>query len=246
MAEDAQIEQLRDSVANNWGHLDIVVHSMAFAPRDQLEGTFLDAVNKDGFLTAHEISSYSFSALAQHLSPLMDNRAGAFLTLTYIGALRSMPGYNVMGLAKASLEANVRYCAQSLGPKGIRVNAVSAGPIRTLAASGIRGMKSMIDYYEKLSPLGRSVSTEEVGNAAAFPVFRSGIGNHRRDIVCGWGVQPRRTERSGFVDKSYNSSSLISISTPSLNCATKFSNSPAPNRSLIRFLMLSRSLFTRR
>ena len=168
VSTDSEIEVLLDTVQNHWNSLDIVVHSIAFAPREQLEGLYLDAVSREGFLMAHDISSYSFSALARGFAPLLKERNGALLTLTYIGAMRSMPGYNVMGLAKASLEANVRYCAQSLGADGIRVNAISAGPIRTLAASGIRGMKTMMDYYEKISPLGRGVTIEEVGNAAAF------------------------------------------------------------------------------
>ena len=168
VSTDSEIEVLLDTVQNNWNSMDIVVHSIAFAPREQLEGLYLDAVSREGFLMAHDISSYSFSALARGFAPLLKERNGALLTLTYIGAIRSMPGYNVMGLAKASLEANVRYCAQSLGADGIRVNAISAGPIRTLAASGIRGMKTMMDYYEKISPLGRGVTIEEVGNAAAF------------------------------------------------------------------------------
>ncbi|MDE0309620.1 MAG: enoyl-ACP reductase [Acidiferrobacterales bacterium] len=165
---DSEIDTLRDSVENKWPDVDIVVHSIAFAPREQLEGVYLDAVTREGFNQAHDISSYSFSALAKSFAPMMQNRKGSLLTLTYLGSIRSMPGYNVMGLAKASLEANVRYCAQSLGSQGIRVNAISAGPIRTLAASGIRGMKSMMDYYEKMCPLGRGVTIEEVGNAAAF------------------------------------------------------------------------------
>ncbi len=168
VSDDAQIELLKEVVEQQWDGLDIAVHSIAFAPREQLEGLYLDAINREGFRTAHDISSYSFSALARVLSPLMKDRNAALLTLTYIGAVRSMPGYNVMGLAKASLEANVRYCAQSLGGSGIRVNAISAGPIRTLAAAGIKGMKSMIEHYEKAAPLGRSVTIEEVGNAAAF------------------------------------------------------------------------------
>lgn len=165
---DSQIDMLQESVQDHWSNLDIVVHSIAYAPREQLEGMYLEAVSREGFSQAHDISSYSFSALARSFAPMMQNGKGSFLTLTYLGSMRSMPGYNVMGLAKASLEANVRYCAQSLGNQGIRVNAISAGPIRTLAASGIRGMKSMMDYYEKMSPLGRGVTIEEVGNAAAF------------------------------------------------------------------------------
>ena len=168
VSTDEQIEILRETVEQHWDHLDIVIHSIAFAPRDQLEGLFLDAVSREGFQMAHDISSYSFSAIARCFAPMMENRNGSILTLSYIGSTRSMPGYNVMGLAKASLEANVRYCAQSLGSKGIRVNAVSAGPIKTLAAAGIRGMKSMMDHYEKIAPLGRGVTIEEVGNAAAF------------------------------------------------------------------------------
>ena len=168
VSTDDQINFLHESVQEHWSNLDILVHSIAFAPREQLDGLYLDAVNREGFIQAHDVSSYSFSALARTFSPLMHDTNGAILTLTYLGAIRSMPGYNVMGLAKASLEANVRYCAQSLGEHGIRVNAISAGPIRTLAASGIRGMKTMMDYYEKMSPLGRGVTIEEVGNAAAF------------------------------------------------------------------------------
>ena len=168
VSTDSEIEVLLDTVQNHWNSMDIVVHSIAFAPREQLEGLYLDSVSREGFLMAHDISSYSFSALARGFAPLLKERNGVLLTLTYIGSMRSMPGYNVMGLAKASLEANVRYCAQSLGADGIRVNAISAGPIRTLAASGIRGMKTMMDYYEKISPLGRGVTIEEVGNAAAF------------------------------------------------------------------------------
>ena len=168
VSTDEEIVLLRDKVKACWNQLDILVHSLAYAPRDQLEGMFLDAVTREGFSMAHDISSYSFSAMAREFAPLMENQMGSMLTLTYIGSIKAMPSYNVMGLAKASLEANVRYTAQTLGPRGIRVNAVSAGPIRTLAASGIRGMKSMIDHYEKVAPLGRSVSIDEVGNAAAF------------------------------------------------------------------------------
>jgi len=168
VSEDRQIEQLSTDLSNRWDSLDILVHSIAYAPREQLNGLYLDAVTRDGFSTAHEISSYSFSALAKQLQGMMETSNSAMLTLTYIGSLRSMPGYNVMGLAKASLEANVRYLAQSLGSKAIRVNAVSAGPIKTLAASGIRDFKKMMEFYEHTSPMGRGVTIEEVGNAAAF------------------------------------------------------------------------------
>ncbi len=189
VSTDSAIEHLRQNVEQHWNEgLDIVVHSIAYAPREELEGLFLDVVSRDGFQTAHDISSYSFSALARSFKPMLANRNGALLTLTYIGAMRSMPGYNVMGLAKASLEANVRYCAQSLGGYGIRVNAISAGPIRTLAASGIRGMKSMIDFYEKASPLGRSATIEEVGSTAAFlcSELASGITGEIIYVDCGF------------------------------------------------------------
>lgn len=167
VASDEQIAQLFEALGEKWQRLDALVHSIAFAPREELDGMFLDAVSRDGFNTAHEISSYSFAALARAARPMMAP-GGALLTLTYIGSLRAMPGYNVMGLAKASLEANVRYLAQSLGGDGIRVNAISAGPIRTLAASGIKGFKKMLAHFEQTAPLGRAVSIDEVGNAAAF------------------------------------------------------------------------------
>ena len=141
-----QTEAVFERIGKDWDVLDFVVHSIAYAPREELEGLYLDAVSRDGFRIAHEISSYSFAAMARAALPLMRGRNGALLTLSYIGAVRSMPGYNVMGLAKASLEANVRYLAQSLGADGIRVNAVSAGPIRTLAASGIKGLRRMMEF----------------------------------------------------------------------------------------------------
>ena len=168
VSSDEEVESVFSELDNYWNGFDILVHSIAFAPRNELEGVYLDAVTREGFLTAHEISSYSFAALAKAGRGMMAGRNGALLTLSYIGSVRSMPGYNVMGLAKASLEANVRYLAQSLGPEGIRVNAVSAGPIRTLAAAGIRGFKRMMDFYEKVVPLGRGVTIDEVGNVGAF------------------------------------------------------------------------------
>jgi len=168
VSSDEQIDTAFAALADNWDGLDIIVHCVAYAPREELDGLYLDAVTRDGFSIAHDISSYSFAALAKAGRGLMRGRNGALLTLSYIGALRAMPGYNVMGLAKASLEANVRYLAQSLGPEGIRVNAISAGPIRTLAASGIKGFKKMMEYYEKMTPLGRAVTIDEVGNTAAF------------------------------------------------------------------------------
>jgi enoyl-[acyl-carrier protein] reductase I len=168
VTSDEQIDQLYADLAKRWDGLDGVVHSIAFAPREALTGDFLDGLTRDAFRVAHDISSYSFSALAKGARPLMQGRHGALLTLSYLGAARSMPNYNVMGLAKASLEANVRYLAYSLGPQGTRVNGISAGPIKTLAAAGIGGFGKILNYNEKTAPLRRNVTTEEVGNAAAF------------------------------------------------------------------------------
>lgn len=167
VGEDEQIESLFTALGEHWNGLDIIVHSVAFAPSGQLEGDYLDSLSREGFKTAHEISSYSFAALARAARPLLREKA-ALLTLSYLGAVRAVPYYNVMGLAKASLEANVRYMAASLGPNAIRVNAVSAGPIRTPAAKGIAHFNKMLQYGEKNSPLRRNVTLDEVGNAAAF------------------------------------------------------------------------------
>lgn len=168
VASDEQIDSVFTELNKYWDGLDCIVHCVAFAPREELEGMYLDAVTREGFRTAHDISSYSFAALAKAGRSMMSGRNASLLTLTYIGSIRAMPGYNVMGLAKASLEANVRYLAQSVGPEGIRVNAISAGPIKTLAAAGIGGFRKMMQYYEKVVPLGRGVTIDEVGNAAAF------------------------------------------------------------------------------
>src|SRR6266852_4400223 len=168
VASDEQIESVFSKLKEHWDGLDIIIHSVAYAPREQLEGSYLDAVTRAGFLTAHEISSYSFAALAKAGRSMLQGRRAALLTLSYIGAVRAIPHYNVMGLAKASLEANVRYLAHNFGPEGIRVNAISAGPIKTLAAAGISDFKKMLDYYEKNAPLRRSVTIDEVGNVAAF------------------------------------------------------------------------------
>jgi enoyl-[acyl-carrier protein] reductase I len=168
LGDDAQIESVFASLGKHWDGLDIIVHSAAFAPREELAGSYIDVATREGFRTAHEISSYSFTALAKAGRHLMQGRKGALLTLSYLGAERTVPNYNVMGLAKASLEANVRYLAQSLGPVGVRVNAVSAGPIRTLAASGINDFRKLLDYNDRTAPLGRGVTIDEVGNAGAF------------------------------------------------------------------------------
>ena len=168
VSSDEEIDAVFDHLDNYWDGLDIIVHSVAFAPRAELEGDYLESVSREGFRVAHEISSYSFSALAKYGCRMMEGRDGSLLTLSYYGAEKAMPNYNVMGLAKASLEANVRYMAQSLGPDGIRVNAISAGPIRTLAAAGITNFRKMLTLMEDTAPLRRNVTIEEVGNAAAF------------------------------------------------------------------------------
>jgi len=168
VSSDTQIEALFAELGNRWDGLDIIVHSVAFAPADQLAGDYLDCVTREGFAIAHDISSYSFAALAKAGYPLMKGRDGALLTLSYLGAVQTIPNYNVMGVAKASLEANVRYLAQSLGPLGIRVNAISAGPIRTLAASGISNFRKLLENFASAAPIRRNVTIEDVGNAAAF------------------------------------------------------------------------------
>ncbi len=168
VSSDEQITAVFENLEKTWDGLDIIVHSVAYAPADQLEGDYLNVVTREGFRIAHEISSFSFAALAKAGSKMMAGRQGALLTLTYLGAERVVPFYNVMGLAKASLEANVRYLAASLGPQGIRVNAISAGPIRTLAASGIKNFRKMLAFNEKVAPLRKNINTDEVGNVAAF------------------------------------------------------------------------------
>ncbi len=168
VTSDQQIEDLFASLSETWDGLDGLVHCLAFAPGNELDGNYVDVLTREGFLTAHEISSYSFGALAKAARPMMQGRQGSLLTLSYLGAVRTLPNYNVMGLAKASLEANVRYLAASLGPEGTRVNGVSAGPIRTLAASGIKSFRKMLDYNAQQTPLRKNVTIEEVGNAASF------------------------------------------------------------------------------
>jgi len=168
VADDAQITAAMTHVGADWDGLDIIVHSVGFAPRDQLSGRYVDVVNREGYRVAHEISAYSFAALARAGRPLMQGRGGALLTLSYLGAVRAVPNYNVMGPAKASLEANVRFLAADLGPEGTRVNGISAGPIKTLAAAGIAGFRKILNHVAEQTPLRRNVSIEDVGNAAAF------------------------------------------------------------------------------
>ena len=189
VALDEQIERLFTELKRHWDQYDILVHSVGFAPRDQLEGDYMDVINREGFQVAHDISSYSFAALAKAGLDMMEGRAAAMLTLTYLGSVRALSGYNVMGLAKASLEANVRYMARSLGPKGIRVNAISAGPIKTLAAAGIAQFRKMLHHVEETAPLRRTITPREVGNVAAFLCS---------DLASGV------TGETTFVDSGYN------------------------------------------
>ena len=169
VTEDDQIQDFFGKLSKHWDGFDILIHSVAYAPAEQLEGGYIEAINREGFRIAHDVSSYSFAALAKTSRPMIQD-GGALLTLSYLGAVRSLPNYNVMGLAKASLEANVRFMAFDLGADGIRVNAISAGPIRTLAASGIKGMRQMLTHVSEAAPLKRNVTIEDVGNAASFLV----------------------------------------------------------------------------
>ena len=167
VSSDKSIDRAFKEIGSKWENIDGLVHSIGFAPSDQLEGDFTEVTTREGFQIAHDVSSYSFTALAKASLPLL-NKNAALLTLTYLGSIQSLPNYNVMGLAKASLEANTRFLAASLGKRGIRVNAISAGPIKTLAASGVKDFRSMLTEYADRAPLGRTVTTEEVGNVAAF------------------------------------------------------------------------------
>jgi enoyl-[acyl-carrier protein] reductase I len=168
VASDAEIDDAFAKLRESWDSLDVLVHSVAFAPREQLAGGYLDTVTREGFQVAHDISSYSLAALARAARPMMLGRPGAIVTMSYLGAVRSIPNYNVMGVAKASLEANVRFLAADLGPQGIRVNAISAGPIKTLAAAGVGGFRKMLSHVAAATPLKRNVTIDDVGNAAAF------------------------------------------------------------------------------
>ena len=168
VAHDSEIDDMFAALGKEWDSLDVLVHSVGFAPRDQLAGTYIESVTREGFQIAHDISSYSLAALAKAALPMMEGRNSSILTLSYLGAVRAVPNYNVMGLAKASLEANVRFLAADLGPRGIRVNAISAGAIKTLAAAGISGFRKMLSHMQQVSPIRRNVTPEDVGNAAAF------------------------------------------------------------------------------
>jgi len=187
---DEHIDTVFSKLGEQWDGLDVIVHSVAFAPRDALNGDYVDVTTRENFKIAHDVSSYSFTALAKAGRAMMQGRNGSLLTLTYLGAERAIPNYNVMGVAKASLEANVRYMAVALGAEGTRVNAISAGPIRTLAASGINDFKSMLNKAADTSPLKRNITIEEVGNAAAFMCsdLASGITGEITYVDCGYNI----------------------------------------------------------
>jgi enoyl-[acyl-carrier protein] reductase I len=167
VGDDAQIDRLFKDLAVHWPTFDGFVHAIGYAPREAIAGDFLDGLSREGFKIAHDISAYSFPAMAKAALPFL-NPKSSLLTLTYLGAVRTVPNYNTMGLAKASLEASVRYLAESLGPRGMRVNGISAGPIKTLAASGIKGFGKILSVVAEASPIRRNVTSEDVGNVAAF------------------------------------------------------------------------------
>ncbi len=175
VTNDAQVEGLFAEVGRRWGGIDVVIHAVAYANREDLEGRYLDT-SREGFKTALEISAYSLVLVARHAAPLMKPQGGSIITLSYYGAEKVVPGYNVMGIAKAALEASVRYLASELGPDNIRVNAISAGPIKTLAASGIRGFKSILHVVEEKAPLRRNVTQQDVANSALYLCSEMGSG----------------------------------------------------------------------
>ena len=168
VADDDEITSLFEQLGTRWGALDALVHSVAFAPREALAGDYLDNLDREGFRIAHDISSYSLAAMAKAARPMMQNTDGSIITMSYLGSERALPNYNIMGVAKASLEANVRYLAAALGPQGIRVNSISAGPLKTLASAGIGSFKKILDEVAKNAPLRRNVTIEQVGNVGAF------------------------------------------------------------------------------
>jgi enoyl-[acyl-carrier protein] reductase I len=167
VGDDAQIDKLFSDLSQTWPKFDGFVHSIGFAPREAIAGDFLEGLSREGFKIAHDISAYSFPAMAKAALPYLNDKS-ALLTLTYLGSMRALPNYNTMGLAKASLEASVRYLAESLGPRGMRVNGISAGPIKTLAASGIKDFGKMLSGVARTAPVRRNVTIDEVGNVAAF------------------------------------------------------------------------------
>jgi enoyl-[acyl-carrier protein] reductase I len=196
VASDAEIADLFVQLGKRWPQLDAMVHSVAFAPREALEGDYLEHLDREGFRIAHDISSYSLAAMAKAARPMMQNTNGSIITMTYLGSQRALPNYNIMGVAKASLEANVRYLAAALGPQGIRVNSVSAGPIKTLAAAGIGNFRKILDEVASNAPLRRNVTIDDVGNAGAFLCS---------DLAAGI------TGENIFVDSGYN---IVSMGVP--------------------------------
>ncbi len=189
LSSDDSIESLKEFVSEKYQKIDLIVHSAAFAPRELLSGDYLENITREGFNVAHDVSSYSFAALAKSFKNTI-NQDGALLTLSYLGSERVVQNYNVMGLAKASLESNVRYMASSLGTKNIRVNAISAGPIKTLAASGITGFNEILKHVEEKAPLRRNITQEEVANAALFLLSKhsSGITGQTIYVDCGYNI----------------------------------------------------------
>jgi len=187
---DDDINQLFADLGKHWDGLDGLVHAIAFAPREALEGDFLDSLSRESFHVAHDVSAYSFPALAKAARPMMQGRNGALLTLSYLGAVRAVPNYNVMGLAKASLEASVRFTAASVGKEGTRCNGISAGPIKTLAAAGIAGFGKLLKQVASQTALKRNVSIDEVGNTAAFLLsdLASGITGEVTYVDAGYSI----------------------------------------------------------
>lgn len=190
VADDAQIDAVFAELGKRWDGLDILVHSVGFAPRETLDGGFLDNLTRESFAIAMDISAYSLSALAKAARPMMANRNGAILTLSYLGAERALQNYNVMGVAKAGLEASVRYLAMNLGPEGTRVNAISAGPIKTLAASGVGNLRKMLTHVAEQAPLRRNVTIEDVGNVGAFLCsdLAAGVTGEVTYVDCGYSI----------------------------------------------------------
>ncbi len=190
VADDAQIESTFKALGERWDGFDILVHSVGFAPRETLDGGFLDHLTRESFRIALDVSAYSLAALASAARPMMQGRRGAVLTLSYLGAERALQNYNVMGVAKAALESSVRYLALNLGPEGIRVNAISAGPIKTLAASGVGNLRKMLAHVEAQAPLRRNVTIEDVGNVGAFLCsdLAAGVTGEVTHVDCGYSI----------------------------------------------------------
>ena len=190
VSRDEEIENTFEQLSKKWDGLDAVIHAVGFAPRDELDGDFMDVTSREGFSIAHDISSYSFIALAKGAKNMMKGRNGSLLTLSYLGSKMTLPNYNVMGLAKASLEASVRYLAVSAGKDGHRVNAISAGPVKTLAASGVKNFRKMLSYNANRAPLGRNITTKEVGDAATFlsSDMASGISGEILYVAAGFNI----------------------------------------------------------